>query len=323
MTNPEHFPVHIAPMLDWTTRHCRYLFRLLTRHAVLYTEMIHANALIHGPRENLLRFDQSEHTVICQLGGSDPLALAQAAKHVEDAGYDAVNLNVGCPSARVQSGNFGACLMAEPLLVAECVSAMQAAVGIPVTVKTRLGIDEQDSYEFAYRFIDIVSQTGCTEFTLHARKAWLNGLSPKENRDVPPLNYERVHQLKRDFSQLSILINGGLTSWDACLAHKGHCDGVMVGRFAYHEPRELLQVDKLFYGDNSEKMTLAQVVKAYCHYAQRELAQGAKLKGLCNPLLNLCNGMTGARAFRRYLSEHSHGEGNGMEVIAKAFSLVA
>ncbi|MCG8672936.1 MAG: tRNA dihydrouridine(20/20a) synthase DusA, partial [Pseudomonadales bacterium] len=235
----------IAPMLDWTNRHCRYFHRLLTQHAVLYTEMVTTGAIIHGEKDRFLKFNASEHPVAIQLGGSDPKDLATCAKISEDYGYDEVNLNVGCPSDRVQSGRFGACLMADPNLVADCTHSMLEACNIPVTVKCRIGIDDQDEYEDLQRFVEAVKASGVNTFIVHARKAWLSGLSPKENRDIPPLNYERVYQLKREFPDLEIIINGGIQTLEACQEHLNYVDGVMMGREAYQNPFILAQVDSL------------------------------------------------------------------------------
>ena len=240
----------VAPMMDWTDRHCRFFHRVLTRHALLYTEMVTAQAVRHGNRGRLLGFDRREHPVALQLGGSDPALLAQAARVGADFGYCEINLNVGCPSDRVQSGRFGACLMAEPGLVADCVNAMAGAVDVPVTVKCRIGIDDQDDEEDLENFISTVARAGCGTFIVHARKAWLKGLSPKENREIPPLNYERVHGLKQRHPELTIIINGGLSGLDEALTQLAHVDGVMLGRAAYHTPWLLHDVDQHFFGDD-------------------------------------------------------------------------
>ena len=267
----------VAPMLDWTDRHCRHFHRLLTKYAILYTEMVTTGALLNGDVDRHLRFDVAEHPVALQLGGSDPHDLATCARMAADYGYDEVNINVGCPSERVQKGAFGACLMAEPELIGECVSAMQAAVSIPITVKNRIGIDDQDDYEGLHRFISTVSQAGCRTFIIHARKAWLKGLSPKENREIPPLRYELVYQIKREFPQLEILINGGITTLEQCQQHLQYVDGVMVGREAYHNPWVLARVDAQLYGTSSAVDDRKAIVEAFLPYVQQQLEQGVPL----------------------------------------------
>ena len=258
----------VAPMLDWTDRHCRYFHRLLSKHALLYTEMVTTGALIHGDKHRFLQFNASENPVAFQLGGSNPKDLAVCAKMVEEYGYDEINLNVGCPSDRVQNGSFGACLMAEPALVAECIAAMSQVVSIPVTVKSRIGIDDKDSYEELVQFIGTIADTGCKTFIVHARKAWLKGLSPKQNREVPPLDYERVYQLKRDFPGLEIIINGGITTLEQAALMLDQVDGVMVGREAYQNPYILAGVDNLLYGDIKEKVSRQEIVKTLIPYIQ-------------------------------------------------------
>jgi tRNA-dihydrouridine synthase A len=312
----------VAPMMEWTDRHCRYLLRLISRRAVLYTEMVTTGALVHGHAERHLRYDPAEHPVALQLGGSDPAELAHCAHMGAAAGYDEINLNVGCPSDRVQSGRFGACLMAEPALVADCVAAMVEAVDIPVTVKTRIGIDERDSYEHLAAFVARVAGAGCRCFIVHARKAWLQGLSPKENREVPPLRYELVHRLKQDFPQLEIVVNGGLKDLEACAAQLEHVDGVMVGRAAYHNPYLLAEVDRRFHGEAGMPPSEEAVVEHYIEYVERELAQGVPLSRMSRHLVGLFAGRPGARAWRRVLSEGATCKGAGSEVIRAALARV-
>jgi tRNA-dihydrouridine synthase A len=291
----------IAPMMDRTDRHFRYLLRLLAPHARLYTEMITARALLHGDAERLLRFSPGEHPVALQLGGSDPAELAAAARLGEVAGYDEINLNVGCPSDRVQAGCFGAALMLEPQRVAECVAAMREAVGVPVTVKTRLGVDDHDSYEFAHGFISYVAAAGCDTFIVHARKAWLKGLSPKQNREIPPLDYGRVHRLKRDLPELRILINGGLTTVAATLEQLEHVDGVMLGRIAYQDSSLLAEIDARVNGGHPARE--AAVLAHYVRYVAKELESGTPLKTMTRHLLGMRAGRPGGRRWRRALGE--------------------
>ena len=295
----------IAPMLDWTDKHCRYFHRLLTQHAVLYTEMVTTGAILHGSGD-YLDFNQEEHPVVLQLGGSDPLQMAQCAKLAEQRGYDAVNINVGCPSDRVQNGMFGACLMAQPALVADCMKAMQDAVSIPVTVKTRIGIDDSDDYQFLQDFVQAVADAGCTQLIVHARKAWLKGLSPKENREVPPLNYQRVYQLKREFPQLDISLNGGVKTLQQAKEQLNYLDGVMVGREAYSNPMLLSEVDHLIYAQTTVSRTAQQVVTDMLPYIERQMTQGARLWHIVRHMLGLFQGMPGARQWRRLLSEQGH-----------------
>ncbi|HWU53901.1 MAG TPA: tRNA dihydrouridine(20/20a) synthase DusA [Rhizomicrobium sp.] len=310
----------VAPMMDWTDSPCRVLHRCLTRHALLYTEMVTADAVLHSDRARLLGFDTSEHPVALQLGGSDPAKLAQASRIATDFGYDEVNLNVGCPSDRVQSGRFGACLMREPELVGDCVAAMRAAVSIPVTVKCRIGVDDQDPEESLRRLIDICAQAGVTVFAVHARKAWLEGLSPKENRDVPPLDYELVYRIKRERPHLAILVNGGIETLEQAEAHLAHVDGVMLGRAAYHNPMLLAEVDARFFG--SAPVDVDAAVEDYTGYVARRLAQGGRLHPLIKPMLGLYNGRPGARLFRRHLSEQAPRDGAGIAVLRDALSFV-
>ena len=317
------YRLSIAPMLDWTNRDYRYFVRLITRHSLLYTEMVTTGAIIHG--DNLDRFlghSDTEHPLALQLGGSDPADLAKCAKLGEEWGYSEINLNVGCPSDRVQSGRFGACLMGEAELVAEGISAMQAVVDIPVTVKTRLGIDKQDSYEFLSDFIATVSKAGCDQFILHARKAWLSGLSPKENRDVPPLDYDRVVQIKQDFPDLKIMINGGVVSLDEAKGHLTQLDGVMIGRAAYHDPYCLAAVDKDLFGDDHEVLSRHQIVRAMLPYIEQRMTQGKSLQAIMRHMLGLFQGQPGAKMWRRYLSENAHIRGAKIGVVEDALELV-
>jgi tRNA-dihydrouridine synthase A len=300
-------------------RHCRYFLRLLSPSVRLYTEMVTAAALIHGDAEKLLQFDVAEHPVALQLGGSDPQMMADAAAMGAEAGYDEININVGCPSDRVQSGAFGACLMATPDIVADCYRAMSHAVEVPVTVKTRIGIDDHDSYEFLQQFIVALCEAGCTTLIVHARIAILEGLSPKDNRSVPPLDYERVYKLKADYPQLNIILNGGITTVDECRAHLESVDGVMIGRQAYQHPWFLTELEQAF-GDNGEFVVPQRhdIVRAMLPYIERELAGGAELKHITRHLLGLFSGQPGARAWRRYLSENAHVPGAGIEVLRYA-----
>ncbi|WP_413721841.1 tRNA dihydrouridine(20/20a) synthase DusA [Sodalis sp. RH24] len=319
--SPQHFSV--APMLDWTDRHCRYFLRQLTRHALLYTEMVTTGALLYG-KGDYLAYNEAEHPVALQLGGSEPDALAQCARMGALRGYDEINLNVGCPSDRVQNGRFGACLMAERERVAHCIAAMRSAVSIPVTVKTRIGIDEQDSYEFLCEFIQTVAeQGGCETFIIHARKAWLSGLSPKENREIPPLDYERVYQLKRDFPSLTFAINGGITTLDDAQRHLSCLDGVMIGREAYQNPGMLCQVDSRLFGVVDPHDTMTAVVEAMFPYMERELANGTYLGHITRHMLGIFQGVPGARQWRRHLSENAHKPGAGIEVVRQALAKVA
>jgi len=310
--------VSIAPMMDCTDKHYRYLARLISPTTLLYTEMLTADAIIHGDQQKLLGFNTAEHPVVLQLGGSDPEKLAHAAKMGEQFGYDEINLNVGCPSDRVQAGRFGACLMKEPALVAKCVKAMQEAIAIPVTVKTRLGVDDLDSYELLSDFIQVVSAAGCKTFILHARKAWLKGLSPKENRNVPPLRYERVYALKKAFSDLEIIINGGIKTAEAVKDHLQHVDGVMIGREAYANPMLLAEIDGKAI---THEFQLA-IVKAYMPYVEKQLSNGEKLRPLLRPLVGLFQGKYGARRWRRYLAENSSNALLGVKVVKNALGVI-
>ncbi|HVJ63136.1 MAG TPA: tRNA dihydrouridine(20/20a) synthase DusA [Tahibacter sp.] len=309
----------VAPMMDWTDRHCRYFHRLLSPHARLYTEMVTAAALTHGNRPHLLEHAEFEQPLALQLGGSDPAELAQAARYGADAGYVEINLNVGCPSDRVQSGRFGACLMREPVLVADCVSAMRDAVSVPVTVKCRIGVDDQDDYADLQHFTERMVGAGVETLVVHARKAWLQGLSPKENREVPPLNYERVYQLKKDFPQLCIVINGGITTVDAVVEHLRHVDGVMLGRAAYHDPYVLARVEQALYGIAPPSRDA--VLRAFIPYIEAERARGTAFKHISRHILGLYQGLPGARAFRRVLSERAHRADAGVDVLLAAMDL--
>jgi tRNA-dihydrouridine synthase A len=310
--------IAVAPMLDRTDRHCRYFLRLLSRHTLLYTEMATTGAVLRGNRERLLAHDPAEQPLALQLGGSDPGELARCARIAADFGYAEVNLNVGCPSDRVQSGRFGACLMAEPELVADCVAALRAAVDLPVTVKTRIGIDDRDSYAELADFVGRVAAGGCEIFIVHARKAWLSGLSPKENREIPPLRYDVVHQLKQDFPRLTIVLNGGLTGLDPMAAQLQRVDGVMIGRAAHENPYLLAEVDRRFFGSNKPPPSRHQVIGALLPYVEAQLRQGTPLHGMTRHVLGLFQGIPGARAWRRYLSEHAHRRGAGVGVLAAA-----
>ena len=305
-------------MMDWTDRHCRYLLRLITRHSLLYTEMVTTGALLHGDREAFLRHAEAEHPLALQLGGSDPVALSECARIGADYGYDEINLNVGCPSDRVQSGRFGACLMAEPELVAGCVVAMNAAVSVPVTVKTRIGVDDRDSYEELAGFIRCVQAAGCQTFIIHARKAYLQGLSPKENRTVPPLNYAFAWRLKQDFPELTIIVNGGIENLEQAGDHLHHVDGVMLGRAAYHNPWVLAQVDAQIFNDPHPLPSREAIVHGMLPYIERELKQGSLLKHITRHMLGLFKGVPGARHWRRHLSENAPRANAGTEVVIDA-----
>jgi len=313
----------IAPMLDWTDRYYRYFARLITRHTLLYTEMVTTGALIHGNRARFLRFDTSEHPVALQLAGSDPATLAECSLMAQDHGFDEVNLNVGCPSDRVQSGRFGACLMLNPDLVAECIHNMQKAVTIPVTVKHRIGIDHDDSYESLQQFVATISRAGCKTFIVHARNAWLHGLSPKENRDIPPLRYEFVHRLKSDFPEQEIIINGGIKSLDAAEQQLQHLDGVMIGREAYHNPWILAEVDQRLFGDNHPIPSKHQIIEQLMPFVLQEYAKGTPINRITRHILGLFQGCPGAKAWRRHISENTHHEDSTPEQILEAARLVS
>ncbi|WP_213772864.1 tRNA dihydrouridine(20/20a) synthase DusA [Bradyrhizobium sp. dw_78] len=312
----------VAPMMDWTDRHCRVFHRLLTRRARLYTEMLTTGAVIHGDRQRLLGFDASEHPVALQLGGSDPCDLATAARIGEDFGYDEINLNVGCPSDRVQDGRFGACLMAEPELVAEGVAAMKRAVRIPVTVKCRIGIDDQDPETALDVMAHDVVAAGGDALIVHARKAWLKGLSPKENRDIPPLDYDRVYRLKASLPQVPIIINGGIAGIEQAKLHLGDVDGVMLGRAAYREPWRLLAVDSELFGETPPHASMKDAFEAMSPYIERELAHGIRLHAITRHFVGAFHGVPGARAFRRHLAERGVRADAGLDVLREAIALV-
>lgn len=297
--------ISVAPMMDYTDRHDRYFLRLIAPDILLYTEMITAQALHHGDVEYLLGFDQIEHPVALQLGGSDPGLLASGASLGESFGYDEINLNVGCPSPRVSKGRFGACLMLEPQLVAECISAMRAKVKIPVTVKCRIGVDNQDDYESLHSFVSIIAETGCNTFIVHARKAWLKGLSPKQNREIPPLKYEIVHQIKKDFPELKIMINGGMKSIADIDAQLPHVDGVMIGRAAYSNPFILSEVQEKYFSGDAMK-SREEVVYAFIPYVYEQMKKGVRLNSMTRHILGLFQGLPGAANWRRHLSQHAH-----------------
>ncbi len=313
--------ISVAPMMERTDRHCRFLLRLLAPNTRLYTEMITAIALIRGKREELLRYDASEHPLALQLGGSDPAELATAARYGEDAGFDEINLNVGCPSDRVQAGRFGAALMASPQTVAEGVAAMTNEVDTPVTVKTRLGIDDQDSYEFLHAFVGVVAEAGCQTIIVHARKAWLTGLSPKENREVPPLDYSRVYRLKEDYPQLEIIINGGLASEEQILAQLEHVDGVMLGRHAYKDPYLLAKLDRRLFGD-VPMPSRESILATFLPYVESEMASGTPLKSMTRHLMGLYSAQPGGRLWRRLLGELPHGQ-EGLAVLREHLATTA
>ena len=309
--------ISVAPMMDWTDRHCRYFLRLVSPRAFLYTEMVTANALHYGDAESLLRYDPSEHPIAIQLGGSDPAMMAEAAALACEAGYDEVNINVGCPSDRVQSGQFGACLMGQPELVARCYSEMQSSVDVPVTVKSRIGIDDHDSDEFFMRFVDTIAAAGCRQFIVHARIAMLEGLSPKENRSVPPLNYERVYRLKEAHPEMQVIINGGFTTIEQVDSALQHVDGVMIGRQAYHQPWFLAELEQHF-DPAFEPPPRRSVIERMVPYIEQQLKDGERLGRITRHMVGLFAGQPGARAWRRYLSENAYRENAGVEVVFEA-----
>ncbi|MCY7296540.1 tRNA dihydrouridine(20/20a) synthase DusA [Alteromonas sp. a30] len=312
----------VAPMLDWTDRHCRYFLRLLSRNALLYTEMVTTGAIIHG-KGDFLGYNQEEHPVALQLGGSQPDEMAECALRAEALGYDEVNINVGCPSDRVQNGRFGACLMAEPQTVAQCVKSMQEKVSIPVTVKCRIGIDEMDDYQGLQDFIQVVADAGCDTFIVHARKAWLKGLSPKENREVPPLNYPRVYQLKQAYPDLNISINGGVKTLDEVAEHLQHVDGVMLGREVYANPYVMAQVDERFYGDDTPVMPREDIVRAMIPYIDNYVESGGKAWHIIRHMLGIFQGQPGGKVFRRYLSQNAIKAGTNARVLELALEEMA
>ncbi len=308
----------VAPMMDWTDRHCRVFHRILAPAARLYSEMVHAQAVIHGDRGHLLGFDPVEHPLALQLGGSEPEGLARAARIGAEWGYDEINLNCGCPSDRVQAGRFGACLMKEPALVADCVAAMRAVVEVPVTVKCRLGVDEQEEYDSLLDFIDAVARAGCTTFIVHARKAWLRGLSPKENREIPPLRHELVQRLKRERGRLRIVLNGGLVRAELAQAHLAHVDGVMLGRTAYHDPFELHRLDARLAG--SAPRSREELLLEFLPYVEARLSEGVALKHITRHILGLFHGQPGGRRYRQILSEGASRPGAGIELVQQALA---
>lgn len=309
-------------MMDWTDRHCRYFHRLISPHALLYTEMVTTGALIHGDHHRFLHYNPEEHPLALQLGGSNPRELALCARMAEDYGYDEVNLNVGCPSDRVQNGRFGACLMLEPHLVAECVAAMRQATAIPVTVKSRIGVDEHDSYDELAQFIDVIARAGCRTFIIHARKAWLQGLSPKENREIPPLSYQTVHRIKADFPTLTVIINGGLSRVEDMLGQLELVDGVMIGREAYHNPYLLTEAERLIFGTENVE-SRHEIIARLMPYIEKQLDEGVRLHSITRHILGLFHGQIGARAWRRHLSENGAKAEAGVKVMqdALAFTL--
>ena len=312
----------VAPMMDWTDRHCRFFHRLLTRRALVYTEMLTTGAVLHGDRARLLRYEAAEHPLALQLGGCDPHSLAACARIGADLGFDEINLNAGCPSDRVQDGRFGACLMAEPDRVGDCVAAMKAAVKIPVTVKCRIGIDDQDPEVALETFAQAVERAGTDALIVHARKAWLQGLSPKENREVPPLDYHRVYRLKAAHPRLTVVLNGGIGSVEAALAHCRHVDGVMMGRAAYQDPWRLLAVDPLFFAEASPFASAKAAATALVPYIERELAQGARRHAITRHLHGLFRAVPGARAFRRALADAASSPRAGSDLLVAALALV-
>ena len=312
----------VAPMLDWSDRHCRYFHRLFSKRALLYTEMVVADAAIHGPRERLMGFDATEHPIALQLGGSDPLKLQEAARIGAGFGYDEINLNVGCPSDRVQSGTFGACLMQTPEVVARCVAAMKEVVSVPVTVKCRIGVDDQDPEVALDAVSDQVLEAGADALWVHARKAWLKGLSPKENRDIPPLDYDRVYRLKQRLDTAFVGINGGISTLEDTVAHLKHLDGVMLGRAAYHNPALLADVDHLIYGDDEKPTDMAEIIEAMCEYVDRHIADGGRLSHISRHMVGLFTGQPGARRWRQILSTDASKPGANSDVLRQAYATI-
>ncbi|MBX3708839.1 MAG: tRNA dihydrouridine(20/20a) synthase DusA [Gammaproteobacteria bacterium] len=313
--------ISIAPMMDYTDRHCRYFLRLIAPDVLLYTEMITAQALVHGDINYLLAFNAMEHPIALQLGGSNPAFLAQGARWGEQFGYDEINLNVGCPSPRVSKGRFGACLMLEPSLVADCIAAMQAQVTVPVTVKCRIGVDDHDSYEALWTFIKLIAQTGCDTFIIHARKAWLSGLSPKQNREIPPLRYDVVHQVKHDFPHLKVILNGGIKTCNDIAAQLPYVDGVMIGRAAYSNPYLLAEIQaKYLFSKNIDSRQV--VIKKFIPYIHKQLQKGIKLNRITRHILGLFQNQAGASLWRRYLSQYSHYPNADVSVVEQALALV-
>ncbi|MEX2524816.1 MAG: tRNA dihydrouridine(20/20a) synthase DusA [Gammaproteobacteria bacterium] len=321
MKSPNH-RLSIAPMMTHTDRHFRYFLRLISRRVMLYTEMVTTGSLVYGHQYQRLDYHESEHPLGLQLGGSEPGDLARCAAIAEDRGYDEINLNVGCPSDRVQNGEFGACLMAQPQRVADGVAAMRARVRLPVSVKTRIGIDNMDDYADLCRFIETVSAGGCNTFIIHARKAWLQGLSPRQNRDVPPLDYARVHRIKQDYPHLAIIINGGIGSLDQAAEQLQYVDGAMIGRAVCNHPYLLADADRMLFGDIRQSPTRREVLNAFIQYAEEQLAQGVSLHRMTRHILGLFQGQAGARAWRRHLSERAGRDDAGLEVLSEASKLV-
>ncbi|MEI2453882.1 tRNA dihydrouridine(20/20a) synthase DusA [Lysobacter firmicutimachus] len=319
MLNIKEIMLSVAPMMDWTDTHCRVFHRALAPHARLYTEMVHANAVIHGDRARLLALDPVEHPVALQLGGSEPALLAQAARIGAELGFDEINLNCGCPSDRVQAGRFGACLMREPGLVAESVAAMIGACDVPVTVKCRLGVDDDHRYEVFQAFVDRVAEAGCGLFVVHARNAWLKGLSPKENREVPPLRYDWAYRLKRERPQLQVIVNGGIAGQDEATVHLDHADGAMLGRAAYHDPYLLHRLDVAWWG--GELRSRAELLRSLRPYVEAQLERGVFLKHMTRHMLGLFHGERGGRAFRQVLSEGAHKPGADWSLIERALDV--
>jgi len=322
MRQPDH-TFCIAPMMECSDRHDRYLLRLFSRNIMLYTEMIPALALLNGETAEFLRYDQLEHPVALQIGGSEPLKMALCAHLGEAAGFDEININVGCPSDRVQAGRFGVALMKEPYTVADCFRAMQDKVNIPVTIKCRIGVDDHDTYDHLRNFVEILSHAGCNIFIVHARKAWLRGLSPKQNREIPPLQYDVVYKLKKQFEDLRIIINGGIQDMESAKNHLGNVDGVMVGREAYQNPMMLAEVDRLFFGSSEPKTTAMEVLEVYKLYIERELRNGVRLHHITKHMMGLFQGVPGARAWRRHLSSFATEPNAGLRVIEEAQSQIS
>lgn len=325
MTHTQQYPLNrlsIAPMMDWTDRHQRYFMRLISKNALLYTEMVTTGAIIHGDQERHLGYSDAEHPIALQLGGSDPKDLAICAKLAQERNYDEINLNVGCPSDRVQNGMFGACLMAKPQLVADCIAAMRDVVDIPVTVKCRVGIDDLDSYEYFRDFVGTVANTGCDTFIVHARKAWLQGLSPKQNREIPELEYDKVIKLKQDFNALCIALNGGLADVSADRQYLDRLDGLMYGRVAYHNPYAFAQADQLLFDPNAPMMKRSDIIEQLLPYIDTQLSKGTYLSHISRHILGLCQGLPGARMYRRHISENAHKRGADCQVIVDAFEFV-
>ena len=313
----------IAPMLHCTDRHYRYLVRLMSKHSYLYTEMITTGALIYGDRDRWLRLHVDENPVALQLGGSNPKEMAHCAEYAQEYGFDEVNINVGCPSNRVQAGKFGACLMLEPEIVSNCVQAIKEATNIEVTVKTRIGVDDHGEYEFLQNFVERISSAGCSTIIVHARKAILSGLTPRQNRTIPPLHYEHVYRLKQEFPNLNIIINGGIKNKSSISKHLEHVDGVMLGREAYDNPYFLSDMDKFIFNEQSNSLSRFDVLELYKYYMQTELDQGVPLKVLAQHIFGLFNGIPGARLWRRYLSEHIYADKAGLDVIEEAVNFVS